>query len=156
MPSLVRSLSIIAVLVLGSCAHGDLDDAPPERRATDAVRALLQMQQDAWNRGDIPDFMEGYWKSDDLVFTSGGRIRRGWQATLEGYRRGYTKETMGQLTFEDLELTPLGEDAVLVLGRWGLQGLAEPAGALFTLVVRRIDGRWRVVHDHTSSDEPRR
>ena len=60
---------------------------------------------------------------------------------------------MGQLTFRDLEATSLGLDAAMLLGRWHLETVAGPAGGNFTLIWRRLDGQWRIVHDHTSSGE---
>ena len=108
-------------------------------------------QVDAWNRGDVDAFMEHYWKSDDLTFSSGGQTTRGWQATLDGYRKRYpTREKMGRLTLDGLEITPLGDAAALVLGEWKLDRASEPIGGNFTLVLRKIDGRWVIVHDHTS------
>ena len=121
-----------------------------------AVEAVLRVQEEAWNRGDIDAFMEHYWKSDDLTFSSGGKTTRGWQATLAGYRERYpTRETMGRLTLSGLEITPLGDEtlqdgAALVLGQWKLDRQSEPVGGNFTLVFRKIDGRWVIVHDHTS------
>ena len=121
-----------------------------------AITSGITEQADAWNRGDLEGFMCGYLKSDELVFTSGSRIRRGWQVTFDSYKKRYgtAKETMGKLTFSKLEVHPLGEDAAWVLGRWDLAGPKEASGGIFTLVMRRIDGKWLVVHDHTSSDSP--
>jgi beta-aspartyl-peptidase (threonine type) len=100
--------------------------------------------------------MEHYWKSDDLTFSSGGKTTRGWQATLDNYRKRYpTREAMGRVSFSELEITPLGsstdeDGAAMVLGRWQLDGESEPVGGNFTLVFRKIDGKWVIVHDHTS------
>lgn len=113
----------------------------------------IATQAQAWNDGDIDAFMEHYWKDDRLSFSAGGRTVRGWQATLDNYRRRYpTRDAMGRLQFSDLELQPLGDDAALVLGRWHLQpaGDVEPREGNFSLVFRRIDGKWVIVHDHTS------
>lgn len=122
-----------------------------------AIEAVIRAQQEAWNGGDVAAFMEHYWKSDDLTFSSGGKTTRGWQATLAGYRERYpTREKMGRLTLNGLEITPLGDraaledSAALVLGRWKLDRESEPVGGNFTLVLRKIDGRWVIVHDHTS------
>jgi L-asparaginase / beta-aspartyl-peptidase len=116
-----------------------------------AIEKVLRVQQEAWNRGDVDAFMEHYWKSDDLTFSSGGKTTRGWQATLARYRERYpTREKMGRLTLGEFEITPLGDAAALVLGQWKLDGLSEPLGGNFTLVLRKIDGRWVIVHDHTS------
>ncbi len=121
-----------------------------------AILSLLTSQTDAWNRGDLEGFMDGYLKSDELVFTSGSRVRRGWQVTHDAYakRYGAAKETMGKLTFSNLEVHVVADEAAWVLGRWDLAGPKESSGGIFTLVVRKIDGKWLVVHDHTSADSP--
>lgn len=120
----------------------------------DAIRQVLQTQQKAWNDGDIDQFMQSYWKSDELTFSSGGKVTRGWQATLDGYKQRYTsRREMGTLAFSELEITPLGRDAALVLGNWRLTREADTPGGKFSLVFRRIEGQWLIVHDHTSKAE---
>jgi len=110
---------------------------------------------DTWNRGDIEGFMEGYWKSDATAFVGSSRVLRGWQALLDRYRRSYPHgAAMGQLQFSDLEITPLGPDAALILGRWQLTREKDRPGGVFTLVARRFPEGWRIVHDHTSSVPP--
>ena len=114
------------------------------------IRGVLEQQVQAWNRGDIDGFMEHYWRSDSLTFSSGGKTTRGWQATIDGYKKRYpTPEKMGELTFSDLEMFPMGENAAYVLGQWHLKR-AEPVGGNFSLVFRRINQDWQIVHDHTS------
>jgi beta-aspartyl-peptidase (threonine type) len=116
-----------------------------------AVEKVLRAQQEAWNGGDVRAFMDHYWKSDDLTFSSGGKTTRGWQATLDRYRERYpTREKMGRLTLSGLEITPLGDAAAFVLGQWKLERANEPVQGNFTLVFRKIDRRWVIVHDHTS------
>ncbi|MAN47551.1 MAG: nuclear transport factor 2 family protein [Alphaproteobacteria bacterium] len=117
-----------------------------------AITALLDAQDEAWNRGDIPGFMAGYWKSPDLRFASGGTVTRGWQATLDRYVARYgSAETMGHLTTSDNEIVLLSSDAAVVHGRWKLdmEG-AEPSG-LYTLVLRKVAGQWRIISDTTTS-----
>jgi hypothetical protein len=64
--------------------------------------------------------MRGYARTDDLVFTSGGQIRRGWDATMQRYRTRYggDKAGMCQLAFELHQVQPLGADGAVVLRRW--------------------------------------
>jgi beta-aspartyl-peptidase (threonine type) len=133
-------------LLLATAAQADAEaDA-----AAKAIEQVLRVQADAWNRGDIGAFMEHYWKSDELTFSSGGQTTRGWQATKDGYLKRYpTREQMGKLTFSQLEIKPLGADAALVLGRWQLER-EMPVGGNFSLVLRRMEGRWLIIHDHTS------
>jgi ketosteroid isomerase-like protein len=125
--------------------------ASPSDELSDKLEAILTEQAAAWNRGDIDAFMEHYWKSEQLAFSSGGHTTRGWQMTKANYKRRYpTRERMGQLTFNGLEVTPLGDAAALMLGRWHLDRNPSPVGGNFSLIFRRIDGRWVIVHDHTS------
>lgn len=118
-----------------------------------AVRQVLAEQAAAWNRGDLDAFMRGYWLSHELSFFSGKDAQRGWQETLERYRTRYQGEgrEMGQLTFSDLEVEPLGPDAAWVRGRWQVVTSKQTLQGLFTLVFRRQPEGWRIVHDHTSA-----
>lgn len=117
------------------------------------IRNILGRQADDWNRGDVESFMQAYWKSPDLTFSSGGRITRGWQNTLDHYYERYpNQKEMGHLDFSFLEITPIGFDAALVLGRWHLDR-DKPVGGVFSLVFRKMQGRWVIVHDHTSVDK---
>jgi len=126
----------------------------PEDQDPGAVRRLLDAQVAAWNRGDLEGFMKGYWKSDSLSFYSGGRISRGWQTTLDGYRKRYQSEgrEMGTLVFDLHDVTLVAQGQALVRGGWSLKLKdGEPRG-LFTLWLRWFpDAGWRVVHDHTSA-----
>jgi beta-aspartyl-peptidase (threonine type) len=120
-----------------------------------AIEAVLRAQEEAWNRGDIDRFVDYYWKSDELTFSSGGKTTRGWTATLNRYRQRYpTPEKMGHLTMSGLEITPLGGEAALVLGQWNLARESEPLSGNFSLVLRKIGDRWLIIHDHTSRTEP--
>jgi len=131
------------------------DDLPSTTDPGDAIRAavesVLRVQQEAWNRGDVDAFVEHYWQSDDVTFSSGGKTTRGWKETASGYRERYpTREQMGRLTFGNLEITPLSRAAALVLGEWRLERESEPLSGNFSLVFRKLDGRWVIVHAHTS------
>jgi len=114
--------------------------------------AVLDAQAAAWNQGDIEKYMAGYARSDSLRFASGGKVSYGWQTTLERYREGYPdRVAMGILTFSDIDITVISDDAVFVFGKWELQKVDERPWGLFTLVFRKTDEGWRIVHDHTSS-----
>jgi ketosteroid isomerase-like protein len=117
-----------------------------------AVRAVLYAQRDAWNRGDVAGYMDGYSRSADTVFVSGDNVTRGWQPVLDRYKKNYnSREKMGTLTFSDLEITPLGNDTALVLGRWQLRRANDEPHGRFTLILRHTKQGWKIVHDHTSS-----
>ncbi len=117
-----------------------------------AVRAVLDAQAAAWNKGDLEGFMEGYWRSPKLSFSSGATVTRGWDATMERYKKKYQSEgaEMGKLTFSELEIEPLGPDAAFVRGHWQLVRSKDKPGGVFTLIFRKLPEGWRIVHDHTS------
>ena len=129
-----------------------VNDSPPSTVATaEIIQQIMTVQADAWNAGDIETFVQPYWQSPELTFSSGGETTRGYQQTLERYREKYpTPEAMGKLTFSHLDVTPLGDSAALVLGRWHLDR-SQPIGGNFSLVFRRIEGQWRIIHDHSSA-----
>lgn len=120
------------------------------------MRGVLAAQQAAWNRGDLDGYMAGYEKSPELVFTSGSKIRRGWQETHDKYKAKYGTDpsTMGKLAFEILGVQQLGADGAIVLGRWVLTDTPNAGSGVFSVALRRTDHGWLVVHDHTSSDTP--
>jgi ketosteroid isomerase-like protein len=122
-----------------------------------AVRAVLDGQVAAWNKGDLDGFLAGYWNSPKVVFQSGGQRSYGWQAMRERYRRRYQAEgkAMGQLAFSAIEIEPLGPEAIMVRGGWRLtMPDGSKPGGLFTLIFRRFPDGWKIVHDHTSAEEP--
>ena len=134
-----------------SAAAVDATAAAGAESAPAAIEAVLRAQADAWNAGKIDEFMQHYWNSDELTFSSGGKITRGWTATSNRYHEKYpTPEKMGKLTFDELEIKVLGGSAALVLGRWNLQRETEPLTGNFSLVVQMINGQWVIIHDHTS------
>lgn len=120
---------------------------------TDAeIRAVIQAQQEAWNRGDIDGFMNGYARARSTTFVSEDTVTRGWQTVRDRYKKKYSdREKMGALTFSDLEIAPLGNDAAVALGRWKLKRAKDEPHGRFTLIFRRLPEGWRIVHDHTSA-----
>lgn len=127
-------------------------EASPE---AEEIRALLAEQTDAWNRGDLVAFMQGYEKSDTLRFASGGEITHGWQPTLARYQARYpNRAAMGRLTFLLREIAVVAPDAAVVFGGWELdKGRRKKPHGLFTLTLRKGADGWRIVADHTSSAE---
>ena len=120
------------------------------------IEAVLGDQAKSWNAGDLEGFMAIYERGDRLLFTSGGKVRRGWQETHDKYATKYFAAEgaadRGSLRFAIEDLRLVGHDAAVVLGRWELTETPLEGGGLFTLVFVRAEGGWRIVHDHTSSD----
>lgn len=115
------------------------------------ILKVMNDQTEAWNRGDVDSFMKGYWNSEKLTFVSGDTVTRGWQPTLDRYKRNYnSREKMGTLTFTDLTVDVLSKDAAIVLGSWALARANDNPKGKFTLLFRKTREGWRIVHDHTS------
>lgn len=152
----MKHLLYVFVLGLSLAACTSPRATAPVGEATAALRRdivqLLTTQTAAWNRGDVAGFMQGYWRSDSLVFIGKRGLTYGWQPTLDNYRRSYPDAAaMGQLEFTGLRVTPVGPEAAHVVGRWHLTRPA--AGDLeghFLLVLRRLQGQWVIVADHSS------
>lgn len=118
----------------------------------DRILGVLTTQQAAWNAGDIDGFMQGYWQSPDLRFASGGSVTSGWQETRDRYHARYSdRAMMGELEFSDLDVNMLAPDAAVVHGSWALQRAGDRPSGLFTLVLKDIDGGWKIVSDTTTS-----
>lgn len=149
---LYAAVPLAAAVVAVFGYQGRLPKAGKADKDVAAVRAVIETQAEAWNRGDIDGFMEGYAKEDSITFVSGDTITRGWQTVLDRYRKNYdSRAKMGTLTFSELEFKPLSEFYMMALGRFQLARDGDNPHGRFTLIFRRTNGGWRIVHDHTSS-----
>lgn len=114
------------------------------------ILAVMQMQEKAWNNGNLDEFMQGYWQSDSLMFIGKNGIKYGWQTTLENYKKSYPdKATMGKLKFETIKLEISGGVAYM-LGKWSLERVADNPNGYFTLYWKKINVKWVITIDHTS------
>lgn len=124
-------------------------------KQSDSIKALLDMQADAWNKGDLKTFMTGYKRSNAISYTSAGKIINGYEALLAHYEKRYGKnsDTMGKLDFTILQEIELGKNNALCVGRWHLVGAEnKEMEGVFSLVLTRLNEKsaWKVIHDHTS------
>jgi uncharacterized protein (TIGR02246 family) len=147
------TLPIICYILITALVY-----AAPEQISTSEaeIQSVLTAQQDAWNRGDIDAFMNGYARSASTVFVSQDEVSRGWETVRDRYRVKYSDRTkMGTLSFSEIEVTMLSPDAAVVLGRWRLKRASDQPHGRFTLVFKRLAEGWRIVHDHTSAAPPK-
>ena len=115
------------------------------------IRNLLVQQTETWNRGDINGFMQTYWQNDSLMFIGKDGVTWGWKNTLERYKKGYPdKETMGQLSFEVIQMKKLSAEYFFVVGKWMLKRNAGDLSGYYNLLMKRIKGQWKIIADHSS------
>jgi uncharacterized protein (TIGR02246 family) len=142
----------LLMLTLGCLTAHAKSAHEPRQTDRSAIRAVLDAQQEAWNRGDVDAFLSGYWHSPDLTFSGSNGTARGWDAVLARYKRSYPDPSaMGTLDFSNLEFRFLGPDAALVLGHWHLKRAKDEPEGVFSLVFQRFPEGWRIIHDHTSA-----
>jgi ketosteroid isomerase-like protein len=151
-PQFALILFLAAAVFLGSSRSAAIT---AESSGEGQIRALLQMQTDAWNRGDIEAFMSGYWKSDRTAFVGASGLTLGWQAVFERYKKNYPdRKAMGRLAFSDLEVHITCPDAAFAIGEFHLERESDKPSGIFTLNFRKFPVGWRVVADHTTGFAP--
>jgi uncharacterized protein (TIGR02246 family) len=150
----------LAVVLLCSAPAARTQSAAKANDADEtAIRAAIQAQSDAWNRADIPAFMQTYEDSEQTTFI-GLTLRKGYQPIRQRYEASYTNpEQMGKLTFNDLEVRLLpsscgGTEYAVVTGKFHLdraqKGEAKKDDGIFSLVWRKGPHGWKIILDHTS------
>ncbi|MEK6334359.1 MAG: nuclear transport factor 2 family protein [Acidobacteriota bacterium] len=148
-------VALLSLAIITSCLKATSTSAQTKKSdasAQAAIQAVLDAQRDAWNRGDIEAYMDGYDRSPKTEFVGGDEISRGWQTVLDRYKKKYdTREKMGTLSFSEIDIKLLGKDTALVLGRWRLKRAKDEPHGVFTLLFRKTKAGWRIVHDHSSS-----
>ena len=133
---------------------GEVEE-PKRQELEEGIKHVLVSQVEAWNRGNLQNYMKGYWRSPDLTFFSGAAVTKGWEPTLQRYQQRYQGQgkEMGKLEFQDLKIDLLSRRAAVITGKWQLtmSDGKQPHG-LFTLIMKRMQGGWHIVHDHTSAE----
>ena len=155
------ALKFTAAAQTAQTTSGSKTNCKPSMTIVNIHRVLAEQEQ-AWNRADLEGFMAGYWHSDSLTFIGKSGLNKGWQRTLDNYKKSYpTPEKMGKLSFTILKIEELSKNCAYVVGKWhlarkttqttndNLDNLEDLEGH-FTLVWRKIKGKWFIVSDHSS------
>ena len=142
----MKNILLLIFLLFASTAVAQKIDDKQE------ILSVLTQQQTAWNNGDIVGYMQGYHKSDSLMFLGKNGPTYGWQNTLDNYKKSYPdKSRMGKLTFDIREIELMSDSLAFVMGKWHLQREKDEPQGFFTLIVEKIDGEWKVTKDHSNS-----
>ena len=143
---------IFSVFFIFSIQGQKMDSSPKtyESSKKEITTMMLQQAKD-WSKGDIEAFMQGYIKSESLKFVGSRGLTYGWQQTFENYKKNYpTKEHTGTLTFKLLEFDQLADDVFLVIGEFHLKRTVGDANGMFSIILKRIKGEWKIIADHSS------
>ena len=128
-----------------------LAQKPADSKTRAQVQRIFDKQIAAWNAGDLKNFMNGDWEDERLVFVGSRGPTYGYENTLKGYRKGYpTKEAMGTLKFDIIEMRQWGRKTLQVIGKFTLIRESDTPTGHFTLLLRKIKGKWVIVSDHSS------
>jgi len=154
----MKQLSDLFLLILLSCNMNNtntIDTIKQNHNEINSIKKILTSQQECWNNGDIDGFMQGYWNSEKLIFTSIiHKPAYGWKNTLERYKNSYpTKSSMGELNFEILDLKLISETTATLKGKWEIIREKDHPNGLFWLDIEKFDGNWLITKDSTISFE---
>lgn len=122
-----------------------------QTKELNTILAILEKQENAWNQGDLNKFMHGYWENDSLVFVGKNGLTYGYNNTLSNYKKNYPdKANMGQLKFTILSTKALGTEFYRIIGKWALSRSVGNLSGHYTLLLKKIDGSWKIISDHSS------
>ena len=150
--SRIALLAVVGVLICAAVLSRSSSASPADPSDESQIRAVLDMQTAAWNRGDIDTFMTAYWNSEQTEFIGANGIAHGWQAVLDRYHHSYPdRKAMGMLSFSDLEVHLTCADAAYVVGKFHLVRESDQPSGVFSLDFRKFPEGWRIVLDHTTA-----
>lgn len=140
----MKHLLLCLLLAMPICSFADSKDEA-------AIRKMMAAQVVEWNKGNVEGFMKGYWESDSLIFIGKNGPTYGYIPTLERYKKGYPDAAyMGNLTSTILNIQQLSVDYYFVIGKWELKREAGDVSGSYTLLIKKINGEWVIVCDHSS------
>jgi hypothetical protein len=115
------------------------------------ITAMLDKQLESWNMGDIDGFMRSYWNNDSVMYIGKSGVTYGYNNILEKYKKGFPDtSSMGKLSFDILQLKEISPENYFVLGKYTVTRNKGVLQGHFTLIVKKINGQWVIVSDHSS------
>lgn len=143
----MKKLLFLAFLCLGFACKST-QPTTSETEDKEAIMAVLKTQEAAWNNFDLEGFMAGYWKSPELKFYGSRGVTKGWEQTLANYKKGYpTNEHIGKLRFVINDISKITDGAYSVMGEYHLTRSVGDANGIFMIILKKIDGEWKVIAD---------
>jgi ketosteroid isomerase-like protein len=136
-------LFILSFFIIQQALAQDKDDQ--------TIRKILSDQTIAWNKGNVEEFMKGYWNNDSLMFIGKSGVTYGYQNTLMNYKKSYNNaDAMGTLSFDLIKVQRLSPEYFFVVGKWHLKRSIGDLGGHYNLLFRKVNGTWVIIADHSS------
>lgn len=124
------------------------NNSTSEDQDKNAIKAVMKLQEKAWSNNDLEGFMKGYWKSDSLKFYGSRGLTKGWQQTLDNYKKGYpTKEHSGTLNFTINDISKIENGSYSVMGQYHLKRSVGDANGVFLIIFKKINNEWKIIAD---------
>jgi ketosteroid isomerase-like protein len=142
----ITALILASALIIG-CGQPGSDFEVTVRAEIDSA---MKEQVDSWNSGELAGFMKYYWRSEEMTFHGSKRRLQGWETLNSMYIETYSGAQRGILEFSGLEINVLSAESAYVLGDWKVELPDTVKQGKFTLIWKRMDEGWRIVHDHSS------
>jgi ketosteroid isomerase-like protein len=116
------------------------------------IMKVMKIQEIAWNNGDIDAFMEGYLKSEELVFSGKSGPVYGWDNTKKRYYISYPNtQVMGKLKFTVKKIRSVSLNSAFLIGEYYLKRTTQDSYGHFTLLWKKVNNNWLIISDHTSA-----
>jgi len=150
---MMQRVSVVAAVVIAAGCASQMRSISGFRNGNDAdaIKAVFDTTAAGWNRGELPVYLSGY--ADTATAMGAGGLVRGVQGIEGQMRAGFwnTGRPLQSLSYDHLEIRPIGPDQAIATGQYILTGGGRPnrTGWFTTIWVRTARG-WRMVHDHSS------
>ncbi|MCB0399752.1 MAG: nuclear transport factor 2 family protein [Winogradskyella sp.] len=144
----MKFIYFVLVLLLFNCSSKSESQIDSFETDKSEILNVLKTQEDAWNNYDLEGFMQGYWKNDSLKFYGSRGLTKGWENTLNNYKKGYpTKAESGTLNFVINDISKIEGDNYWVMGEYHLKREVGDADGVFIIIFKKINGEWKIIAD---------
>jgi len=156
----VQVVSVVCLVAMTGCVFvagntGSWSGSPTDTEQIQAradISAAMTASARAWTSGDLAGFMDSYENSGTVTYVTPKGVVHGRDAIRDRYGPRFVPGAMHDaLSFENVEIDLMAPDIANVIGFYRLtRGDSTTAYGPTTVVMRRRDGHWRIIHDHSS------
>ena len=152
-------LTSLSVFVFAAGVFGQKGAAAAKADPAKPVRDAFERLLEGIRQVDTAKVMDAYEKGPrTLFFNNNGSVTLGWEQMKSNRESSYAKTKDVTLEVTGVRVEMLGRTAAYVSCKWKqsqvFDGKLEDASGRMTLVFKLIGKDWKVVHLHTSPDNP--